>query len=103
MSVESTELVLFLDNDEMLWKFKSAIFRSLATKKDRSVYDRRLAPKAFVRLTTEAAKKYIRDFGSPGDKWNHTFSPVDRRHAAVQLVEQFEAWYAADYQSTKKA
>ncbi len=75
---------------------------SLAKKKDRNVYDKRLAPKAFVRLTMEAAKKYIRDFGSPGDKWNQTFSPVDLRHAAVQLVEQFEAWYAADYQSTKR-
>src|SRR5260370_580609 len=50
----------------MLWKLKSAIFRALAKKKDRNVYDKRLAPKAFVRLTPGAANKYIRAFLSPG-------------------------------------
>ena len=102
MSTESTELNLFISNDEPAYRHKMAVFRALAKKKDRGVYDKRLAPKAFVPLTTVAAKRYIREFGSAGDKWNHVFSPIDRRQAAVELTEEFEAWYAVDYQVMKK-
>ena len=102
MSTESTELVLLIDNDEPLYRQRTAIFRALAKKKDRNVYDRNLAPKAFMPLTAAAAKRYMRVFGSPGDKWNHVFSPIDRRQAAVQLTEEFEAWYEVDYQAMKR-
>ncbi len=102
MNTESHELVLYADNDEPLWKMKSAIFRALAKKKDRGVYDARLAPKAFAILLTTAAKKYVREFGSPGDRWNQIFSPIARRHAALEFVEQFDAWYAVDYKAIAK-
>ncbi len=101
MSTESHELVLYLDNDEPLWRMKSTIFRALAKKKERGVFDSRLAPKAFAALLTHSAKKYVREFGSPGDRWNLVFSPIDRRQAALELVEQFEAWFAVDYKAMR--
>ena len=101
MSAEATELVLFVDNDAPLYRQKEAIFRALARKKDRHKYKRALAPKAFAALLNVAAKKYVREHGSPTDRWNLVFSPIDRRQASLRLVDHFEDWYAADYQSLK--
>jgi hypothetical protein len=103
MSAEATELVLFIDNDPVLYRQKEYIFRALARKKDRRTYKKALAPKAFAALTNLAAKKYIREHGSLADKWNLTFSPIHRRQAALVLVEQFENWYDVDYQTLKRS
>jgi len=97
MSAESSELVLFIDNTEPLYRQKIAVFRALASKKDRGVYDSRLAPQAFNALLTSGAKRYVREFGSPGDRWNLIFSPVQRRLAAVHFAEEFLDWYRTDY------
>ena len=98
MSPEATELTLYLDNDEPLYRQKIAIFRALAKKKDRGKYNPALAPKAFASLMGVAAKKYIREFGGPGDRWNIIFSPIDRRQAAAHYAEEFLEWYAVDYE-----
>ena len=45
-----------------------------------------------------AAKKYVREFGAPGDRWNLIFSPIDRRQAAAHYADEFLEWYAVDYQ-----
>jgi len=97
MSPESSELVLFTDNTEPLYRQKIAIFRALAKKKDRGTYESRLAPQAFSALLNSAAKKYAREFGSPGDRWNSHFSPMQRHLAAVHLAEEFLDWYRTDY------
>ena len=102
MSVEATELVLFIDNDAPLYRQKDFIFRALARRKDRGTYKKALAPKAFAALTNIAAKKYVREHGSPSDRWNLVFSPIDRRQAALILVGHFEDWYAVDYQALKR-
>ena len=102
MSVEATELVLFIDNDAPLYRQKEFVFRALARKKDRGKYQKALAPKAFAALTNIAAKKYVREHGSPYDRWNLVFSPIARRQAALILVGHFEDWYAVDYQALKR-
>ncbi len=102
MSVEATELVLFVDNDEQTYRQKMGVYRALARKMDHGRYKRALAPKAFATLLIVAAKKYIRQFGAPQDRWNQIFSPLDRRAAALILVDHFEDWYAVDYQALKK-
>lgn len=98
-TIAARELVLFVDNSESHYKVKMAAFRALAKKKDRGTYDARLAPKIFLPLLTNAAKAYVRENGSPQDKWHLIFSPIDRRHAALRLVEEFQAWYQVDYQA----
>jgi hypothetical protein len=97
MSPEATELTLYLDNEEPLYRQKIAIFRALAKKKDRGKYNHTIAPKAFASLMGSAAKKYVREFGAPGDRWNVIFSPIDRRQAASHYAEEFLEWYAVDY------
>jgi len=102
MSPETSELLLFVDNDEPLYLQKMLIFRALARKKDRGIYNPKLAPKAFVGLLSTAAKKYIRDFGGPGDRWNVIFPTVARQHAAEECATEFVGWYEVDYESLKK-
>jgi len=99
MSPEASELTLYADNEEPLYRQKMAIFRALAKKKDRGSYDPKLAPKAFASLLSAAAKKYVRDFGSPSDNWARMFSPEARREAAVEYAEEFIGWYQVDYQA----
>jgi hypothetical protein len=101
MSPEASELTLYLDNEEPLYRQKMYIFRALAKKKDRGKYNAALAPKAFAGLMTAAAKKYVREFGGPGDRWNIIFSPIDRRQAASHYAEEFLDWYAIEYPHTK--
>ncbi len=57
MSPQTSELLLFVDNDEPLYREKMLIFRVLAKKKDRGLYNPKLAPKAFAALLTVGAKK----------------------------------------------
>jgi hypothetical protein len=102
MSYESDELVLYIENDAAMYRQEQFIFRALAKKKDRSKYEKARAPKAFAFLTNIAAKKYVREHGAPSDKWNLVFSPIDRRQAALRLVDHFEDWYAVDYQAMKR-
>ena len=80
MSPETSELLLFLDNDEPLYRQKMLVFGGLARKMERGVYNPKLAPKAFAALLIAAAKKYLSEFGSPGDRWNVIF-PTSARHA----------------------
>jgi hypothetical protein len=102
MSPEATELTLYLDNEEPLYRQKIVIFRALAKKKDRAKYNHALAPKAFASLMGVAAKKYVREFGAPGDRWNIIFSPIDRRQAAAHYADEFLEWYAVDYQHPQR-
>ena len=98
MSPEASELCLYADNDEPLYRQKMYIFRALAKKKDRGQYDPKLAPKAFAGLVDLAAKKYVKEFASPRDSWNRIFPPESRREAAVNYAEEFIGWYEVDYQ-----
>jgi hypothetical protein len=93
---DEEELVLYLDNDEGLHKRKVFIFNALARKMDRGSYDKKLAPKAFVAFLNMVAQRYVREFGTRSDKWNLVFTPIHRRRAALDLVEQFENWYKFD-------
>ncbi len=75
------ELVLYLDN-EGLHQQKVHMFNVLARKRERGVYDQKLAPKPFVPFLNMVAQRYVKEFGSRGDKWNWVFTPMHRRRAS---------------------
>ena len=101
MSPEASELLLFLNNDEPLYRQRMLVFRALARKMERGVYNPKLAPKAFAALLTLAAKKYLREFGSPGDRWNVIFPTAARAEAAAACATEFVEWYEVDYEALK--
>jgi hypothetical protein len=59
---ERYELSLYIDNDRDLYRKKQAIEKSLETKVKRGKYDPKLAPKAWMFLVEEGAKKYCKEF-----------------------------------------
>jgi hypothetical protein len=98
---EAKELCLYIDNEQAYYKQKLVIYKALAKKKDSNKYIHDKAPKAFSSLLATAAKSYVREFGSMGDKWDRAFTVVARKHAADQLAEQFLDWYREDWKASK--
>lgn len=85
------ELELFIENDAALYRQqRTPIHKNLATKKVKSQYKHDLAVKMFGYLVEAGAKKYAKEFGSPGQPWNVMFNIPTRRAVAEQLTRQFE-------------
>ena len=84
MSDRTTETQLFVDNDEPLYRQKIAIEKSLARWVCRGKFDPTKAQKAFRYLTSEAARRYRRDFSQP-------LEVADRREAEKDFAEDFSS------------
>ena len=90
-STEATELKLFIDNDGDLHRRQgTSILKNLATKKVRSQYKHDLAVKLFGYLVESGAKKYAKEFGSPGQPWHKMFDVPTRKRVAEELTRDFE-------------
>ena len=91
----ATELELYINNDAQLHKAQHApILKNLATKKARGEYKHALAVKLFGYLVESGAKKYAREFGSPGQPWHKMFDVPTRKAVAEELTKSFEAEHA---------
>lgn len=87
----ATELKLYIDNDGDLYRRQTtSILKNLATKRARGEYKHDLAVKAFGYLTEAGAKKYAKEFGSPGQAWHQMFDAGTRKRAAEALAKDFE-------------
>lgn len=83
MSTESDELVLYADNDEPLYRQSyMPIIENLKKKVAKGKYDPVLATKLWMYHADRAAKKYAKEFATPGE-WNRIFSVKDRKEAAA--------------------
>jgi hypothetical protein len=86
----ATELELYINNDADLHRQQHVpIFKNLMTKRARGQYKRDLAVKAFGYLVESGAKKYAKEFATPGE-WNKIFSVPTRRRVAEELTKSFE-------------
>jgi hypothetical protein len=86
----ASELILYLDNDEPMYRQKKAIIENLTKKFNKGTYDHKLAPKIWSYLVESAAKKYVKEHGSPGDRWFQIFDVAVRKVAAKELADR---WY----------
>ena len=87
----ATELKLYIDNDGDLYRRQTtSILKNLATKKVRSQYRHDLAVKLFGYLVESGAKKYVKEFGSPGYPWHKMFDVPTRKQVAEELTRDFE-------------
>ena len=88
---EATELKLYIDNDSDLYRRQTtSLLKNLATKKVRSQYKHDLAVKLFGYLVESGAKKYAKEFGSPGQAWHKMFDVPTRKRVAEELTRDFE-------------
>jgi hypothetical protein len=91
MSDEARELKLFIENDGDLYRQQGQpILKNLTVKKAQGKYDSAKAVKLYMYLMDNGAKKYFKQFGSPGMKWMDMFPKKARLEAAKEFVEEFE-------------
>lgn len=95
------ELSLSIDNTQSYYKQKIAIFTNYAKKSDKDQFEFDKGIKGFLPLVTTAAKAYVREFGSMGDKWQTQFSVATRKVVAEELTKEFREWYRTDWPSLK--
>lgn len=84
-----TDLELYIKNESDLYGQMTSIFKNLATKKARGVYQHDLAVKLFMYLVEAGAKKYAKAFDTR--VWHQVFDVPTRRAVAESLTEAFEA------------
>lgn len=90
-ATEANELKLYINNDASLHRQQHVpILRNLTSKKIKSQYKHDLAVKAFGHLVESGAKKYVKEFGSPGQAWHKMFDVATRKVAAEDLTRGFE-------------
>ena len=87
---EATELLLYLDNEEPLYRQKKAIAANLAKKFAKGTYDSVKAPQAWSYVVEAAAKRYHKEFPG-GGKWSDMWPAKIRRIVAVALAERYHA------------
>lgn len=82
-TVESRELFLYATNDGDLYgRMTTPTIESLRKKAAKGQYDKEKAVDAYYYITTEASKRYNKDFG-------YSFSVQDRFTAAVEMEEYY--------------
>lgn len=80
------ELELYIDNTEPLYRQAQAIQQNLIRKIQSGRYDHRRAPKLWLYLVDEGARRYVKEFG--GDVRTMFPLPV-RRHLAKIYAAHF--------------
>lgn len=87
------ELALYTANTSSLWgpgnTQGAAIRKNLELKAAKGTLDPSKAPKLFEHLMESAAKEYVREMGSPGDRWSDMFNKSTRRLAAEEMSAEY--------------
>lgn len=86
------ELHLYLTNDGSLYgpnSMGAMIERRYEKLWKKGLFDEAKAVKGYMYLVDEAAKRYVKDHGSPGDKWHEMFNKPTRQRVAEELTEEF--------------
>jgi hypothetical protein len=85
------ELKLFIENDGDLYRQQTVpIMKNLMTKMATGKYRKSMAPKLWGYLAESGAKKYNREMGGGGSKWNEMFTKPTRDYVAARMAREFE-------------
>lgn len=87
---QQEELQMFGDNDRQIYRQEQSIQQNLIKKMKKGTYDSAKAVKLWQYWADEAAKKYEKEFGTPGSK---IFSVQDRKKVAIAKAKDFEERY----------
>ena len=86
MSTDARELELYIENDADLYRQQTTPIQKNLTKKHAAgKYDSKLAQKLWRYLVDNGAKKYVKEFGGPGDKAAQMFPGKVRDEVAASL------------------
>lgn len=92
MSTDADELLLYIENDGDLYRQQATpIMANLARRMLKNTYDSTKAVKLWRYLADAGAKKYTKEFGTPGPNGSFgTFTPAMRQEVARDMAESFE-------------
>ena len=83
------ELKLFINNDEDLYRKQfMPIIANIKRKIKRGVYNHEMSPKLWMYLVDNAAKKYVKEFGSPDQDVKDMFPKELRMEIAKDLADE---------------
>ena len=92
---DGDDLVMLVENEQDLYKNSlMPMYENLTRKKLRGVYNKALAPKLFMYVVTEAAKRWYDRMVQWADDGKSIVKPVSREakeQAAQELTERFES------------
>lgn len=80
------ELELYIDNDQPSYRRKQYMFVNLTKHVCRGGFSKDSASKLMKYLADDAAKRYTKEFATPGDK---IFSVATRKKVAGELVKEY--------------
>ena len=83
-SVDADELLIFIDNEQPLYRRKMAIFTNLTKHVCRGNFTKAGAAKAMKYLADDAGKQYMKEYGTGGN-----FSVAHRKEAANELAAEY--------------
>lgn len=90
-SIAADELALCTENDGDLYRQMTLpVIDNLKKKMAKGIYDEQLALKAWLNVVTAEARKYVREFGSPGDTIDRMFNLATREEAAKEVARYYE-------------
>jgi hypothetical protein len=80
------ELELYIDNTEPLYRQSLAIQKNLLRKIAKGRYDHRKAPKLWLYMVNEGARRYVKEFGGNG---RLMFPLAGKKNLAKRYANQF--------------
>lgn len=84
------ELRLFIENDADLYHQQfMPIIRNIQRRLKNQTYNHALAPKLWMYLVENGAKKYAKEFGSPDQPWHKMFPQAVRQAVAQELADDY--------------
>ena len=94
LSPEATKLLLYLENDDALYRRQYLpILKNLTAKKASGKYDSNLAVKEFMHLVTAALKKYAQDFDEIGFD-----NPAEKKAALISVATELKNNFEDEYE-----
>ena len=87
----ANELLLYATNDYRLYTtYVQPILKNFRRKVKNGTFNDKLAPKAFDSCVKDAAMRYCKEFGTPGQPYYYIFNAATRRDTARMMYEYFE-------------
>lgn len=84
------ELFLYASSKQTLYDmYIHPVLETFRRKVKKGTFNADLAPKAFDSCVKDAAMRYCKEFGTPGQPYYHIFNAATRREVARRIYEYF--------------
>lgn len=86
----ANELFLYAANERELYTmYVQPILKNFRRKFKNGTFNEQLAPRIFNNCVKDAAMRYCKEFGTPGQPYYYIFNAATRREVARRLYEYF--------------